>query len=75
MVEQIGDGPLEKYRRVLDEEVNQQAEVTSTNRGFRTNNHVVATCGHFKTKLSYFYPKKFSRVTENTNDLSDCKGN
>ena len=39
VLEQSGDGPLEKYRRVLSEKVN----VTSNNRGFRTNNHSVAT--------------------------------
>ena len=36
---QSGDGPLEKYRRVLNEKVN----VTSNTRGFRTNNPSVAT--------------------------------
>ena len=35
VLEQSGDGPLEKYRRVLNKKVN----VTSNNRGFRTNNH------------------------------------
>ena len=40
VLEQSGDGPLEKYRRVLNEKVND----TSNNRGFRTNNHSVATC-------------------------------
>ena len=39
VLEQSGDGLLEKYRRVLNEKVN----VTSNNRGFRTNNHSVAT--------------------------------
>ena len=39
VLEQSGDGPLEKYRRVLYEKV----YVTSNNRGFRTNNHSVAT--------------------------------
>ena len=39
ILEQSGDGPLDKFRRVLDEQVN----ITSTNRGFRTNNHAVAT--------------------------------
>ena len=32
VLEQSGDGPLEKHRRVLNEKVN----VTSNNRGFRT---------------------------------------
>ena len=39
VLEESGDGPLEKNRRVLNETVN----VTSNNRGFRTNNHSVAT--------------------------------
>ena len=39
VLEQSGDGPLEKYRRVLNEKVN----VTSNNRRFRTNNHSGAT--------------------------------
>ena len=47
-------GPLEKYRRVLNEKVN----VTSNNRGFRTNNHYVATYEQVKNGLFYFYPKR-----------------
>ena len=39
VLEESGDGPLEMYRRVLNEKKN----VTSNNRGFRTNNHSVAT--------------------------------
>ena len=39
VLEQSRDGPLEKYRRVLNKKVN----VTPNNRGFRTNNHSVAT--------------------------------
>ena len=35
VLEENGGGSLEKYRRVLNEKVN----VTSNNRGFRTNNH------------------------------------
>ena len=38
-LEETGDGPMEKYRRVMDEIIN----LTSTNRGFRTINHCVAT--------------------------------
>ena len=48
------NGPLEKYRRVLNEEVN----VTSNNRGFPTNNHSVATYEQVKKGLSYVYPKR-----------------
>ena len=39
VLEDSGDGPMAKYRRELDEAVN----LTSTNRGFRTMNHMVAT--------------------------------
>ena len=54
VLEQSSDGPLEKYRRVLNEKVN----VTSNNRGVRTNDHSVATCEQIKKGLSYFYPKR-----------------
>ena len=53
-LENCGDGPLAKYRQVLEENVN----VSSTNRGFRTNKHVVATYEQTKKGLSYFYPKR-----------------
>ena len=43
-------GPMTKYRRVLEETVN----VTSTNRGFRTTKHSVATYEQTKKGLSYF---------------------
>ena len=54
VLEQNGEGPLEKYRRVLNEKVN----VTLNNRGFRSNNHSVATYEQVKKGLSYFYPKR-----------------
>ena len=54
ILEQSGNGPLEKYGRVLKEKVN----VTSNNRGFRTNNHSVATYEQVKKGLSYFFPKR-----------------
>ena len=53
-LEENGDGPMEKYRRVMDEIIN----LTSTNRGFRTINHCVATYEQTKKGLSYFYPKR-----------------
>ena len=53
-LEDIGDGPMSKYRKVLEEAVN----VTSTNRGFRTIQHSVATYEQTKKGLSYFYPKR-----------------
>ena len=58
ILEQSGDGPLEKYRRVSNEKVN----VTSNNRRFRTNNHSVATYEQVKKGLSYFYPKRIVEI-------------
>ena len=45
---------MAKYRKVLDEVIN----VTSTNRGFRTVHHSVATYEQTKKGPSYFYPKR-----------------
>ena len=54
-LEEAGDdGPLQKYRKVLEDTEN----CTSTNRGFRTVNHVVATYEQTKKGLSYFYAKR-----------------
>ena len=53
-LEDYGDGPMAKYRKVLDEFIN----VTSTNRGFRNVHHSVATYEQTKKGLSYFYPKR-----------------
>ena len=53
-LEDCGDGPMAKYRKVSDEFIN----VTSTNRGFRTVQHSVATYEQTKKGLSYFYPKR-----------------
>ena len=51
-LEECGDsGPMSKYRKVLEEAVN----VTSTNIGFRTIQHSVATYEQTKKGLSYFY--------------------
>ena len=54
LLEQSGDGPLKKYRIVLNEKVN----VTSNKRGFYTNSHYVATYEQVKKSLSYFYPER-----------------
>ena len=51
------DGPMSKYRKVLEESVH----VTSTKRGFRTIQHIVATYEQTKKGLSYFYPKRLVR--------------
>ena len=48
VLSQNGDGPLIKYRRVLNEKVN----VTSNKKGFRTNNHSVSTYDKLKKGLS-----------------------
>ena len=53
-LEDCGDGPMPKYRKVVDEFVN----VISTNRGFRNVQHSVATYEQTKKGLSYFYPKR-----------------
>ena len=54
VLEQSAEGPLEKYRGVLNEKVN----VTSNNGGFRKNNHSVATFEQIKKILAYFYQKR-----------------
>ena len=56
-LEDCGDGPMSKYRKELEEAVN----VISTNRGFRTLKHSVATYEQTKKGLSYFYPKRLVR--------------
>ena len=53
-LENCGDGPMAKYRKILGEFIN----VTSTNRGFRTVHHSVATYEQTKKGLSYFYPNR-----------------
>ena len=52
-LEDCGDGPMTKCRKVLEEAVN----VTSTNLGFRKMKHSVATYEQTKKGLSFFYPK------------------
>ena len=53
-LEDCGDGPMAKYRKVLDEFLN----VTSTNRGFRTVHHSGPTYEQTKKGMSYFYQKR-----------------
>ena len=48
------DGPVKKYRKVLDEATN----IGSINRGFRARNHAVYTYEQSKKGLSFFYPKR-----------------
>ena len=52
--EYCDDGPMAKYRNVLNEVIN----VPSTNRGFRTVHHSAAASEQTKKGLSYFYPKE-----------------
>ena len=54
VLEDSGDGPMLKYRRVLDGATN----LLSTNRRFRTINQMVATYEQTKKGLSYIYPKR-----------------
>ena len=53
-LEDCGDGPMSKYRKVLDESIN----VTSTNREIRTIQHGVRIYEQIKRGLLYFQPKK-----------------
>ena len=55
-LEDCADDPMAKYRKNLDEFI----KVISTNRGFRTVHHSVATYEQTKKGLSYFYPKKIA---------------
>ena len=52
-LENCGDGPMAKYRKVLDEFTN----VISTKRGYRTVHYSVAIYEQTKKGLRYFYPK------------------
>ena len=53
-LEDFVDGPMAKYRNVLDEFIN----VTSTNRRFRTAHHIAATYEQTKKGLSYFIQRE-----------------
>ena len=67
VLERSGDGQVEKYRRVLNEKEN----VTSDNRGFRTNNQSVATYEQVKVCPTFTESKKL-RVEFTLNRLI-CK--
>ena len=54
ILEESGDGPMAKYRKVLDEAIS----LTSTSRGFRNKNHMVAIYEQTKKGLICFYPKR-----------------
>ena len=53
-------GPMSKYRKVLEEAVN----INSTNRGFWTFQHSVATYEQTKKGLAYLYPKRLVEKDE-----------
>ena len=54
VLEENSDGPLQKYRPVLDDAVN----IASTSRGFTTMNHHILTYEQTKKGLSFFYPTR-----------------
>ena len=60
--EDCGDRPMSRYRKVLEEAVN----VTSTNRGYRTMKHSVATYEQTKKGIVLFLPKTSCRRRWNT---------
>ena len=60
VLEDSSEGPMSHYRLVLDEEIN----LTSTNRGFRTINHMVATCEQTKKDLVIFIQKDKFKMME-----------
>ena len=53
-LEDCGDGPMSKYRKMLQEAVN----VTSTRKRYRKIQHNVATYEQTKKSLSYFHPRR-----------------
>ena len=58
ILDQSGDGPVEKHRRGLKEKV----KITSTKRGFRTQSHAVATYQQTREGLPSLYPKRLVDV-------------
>ena len=67
-LDDCGDGPMAKYRKVLDEFIN----VTSTNRGFRTVHHNVAT--YQQTKKNKYFVNLFllkQQILRTTITVSD----
>ena len=55
-LEDTGHGPMSNYRRVFDEAVN----LKSTNRGFKTSNHLVGTYEQTKKRTKLILPEKRS---------------
>ena len=61
-LESSGDGPMSNYRNVLGETVN----VTSTNHGFCTIDHVVSTYEQTEKHSLFFLPSVLFRTMEFT---------
>ena len=59
-LEDCGNGPMSKYRKVLEEAV----KVTSTNKGFRTIQHSVATYEQRKKGLSVLLLSKKNPIPD-----------
>ena len=55
VLEQSGDGPLEKYRKVLVPE--EAVKVKSTHRGYWAMIHALATHEQTKQGILFFFPK------------------
>ena len=53
VIDDFGDGTMSKYRKVLDEAI----KLTSTGRGFRTVNQMLARYEQVKNDL-VFFPKR-----------------
>ena len=58
MAEENGDGPLEKLRRIGNENVN----ITQTNGSFSTKSHAVATNDPIQRYYSYLNPKTIVEI-------------
>ena len=69
VLEQSGDGPLEKYRKVLNEKVN----VTSNNRGFRTKITLLPPMNKLRKVSPFFIQKELSKLMEFTLNRLICK--
>ena len=60
MPEESAEGRLEKYCRVLEQNVS----IRPIDRVFRSNSHIVATNEQVKKVLSYFYPERIVESVE-----------
>ena len=67
-LEQSGVATLEKYRKVLDDEVNN----TALKWAFRSADHTVATYEQIKRSLLYFCPQRTKMTLEFTHSHRIC---